>query len=103
MRGRLAFALLPLVLSLLCLPAWAGTVREEDFGVSEVERSAAEPGGISRRKSRTGVRCSISTVTMPYSTPLFRSFSSSRMARMVLSRGAISRPPLVIISFAKAR
>ena len=45
MRGRLAFALLPLVLSLLCLPAWAGTVREEDFGVSEVERSAAEQGG----------------------------------------------------------
>ncbi len=45
MRGRLAFALLPLVLSLLCLPAWAGTVREEDFGVSEVERSAAERGG----------------------------------------------------------
>ena len=44
MRGRLAFALLPLVLSLLCLPAWAGTVREEDFGVSEVERSAAEQG-----------------------------------------------------------
>ncbi len=45
MRGRLAFALLPLLLSLLCLPAWAGTVREEDFGVSEVERSAAEQGG----------------------------------------------------------
>ncbi len=45
MRGRLAFALLPLVLSLLCLPAWAGTVREEDFGVSEVEWSAAEQGG----------------------------------------------------------
>ena len=45
MRGRLAFALLPLLLSLLCPPAWAGTVREEDFGVSEVERSAAEQGG----------------------------------------------------------
>ena len=43
--GYLLVALLPLVLSLLCLPAWAGTVREEDFGVSEVERSAAEQGG----------------------------------------------------------
>ena len=45
MRGRLAFRVLSLLLSLLCLPAWAGTVREEDFGVSEVERSAAEQGG----------------------------------------------------------
>ena len=51
MNGKLMFALLPLLLALLCLPARASgigevrIVQEEDFGLDELERAAEEQGG----------------------------------------------------------
>lgn len=51
MKGKLLFGLLPLLLALLCLPARASgigearIIQEEDFGLDELERAAAEQGG----------------------------------------------------------
>ena len=47
MNGKLALALLPLLLALLCQPVQAVSpeLREEDFGIDQVERSAEEQGG----------------------------------------------------------
>lgn len=51
MKGKLLFALLPLLLALLCQPVRASSIGEvrivqgEDFGLDGLERAAAEQGG----------------------------------------------------------
>ena len=92
MKGKLLLALLPLLLALLCLPARASSIgeariiQEEDFGLNELERAAAEQGGTAEYGAALddGLEALVDTGTRELGGILRRAVRSGVLILMIL-------------------
>ena len=92
MKGKLLLALLPLLLALLCLPARASSIgeariiQEEDFGLDELERAAAEQGGTAEYGAALddGLEALVDTGTRELGGILRRAVRSGVLILMIL-------------------